>query len=362
MSEQTQSRKTHNLLKYGFLLLAALVLLLQMFNFKSSMLKSSITYLRHLPLIVESATYWFIPMVFGAVYSKRKLRFNEGFKAWAIMEVTLLAYYLVFFISKPWHLNAWRFWGILFPILTSTSVLMTGLVFGLLVQPVIYDWQEKFSKKQSLIILIALTLLGFTLSAGTYEMNYSIYGLYLALPFAWGMFLGKVDFSVKQTVIFIVAGILSLGLVIVGVAGFNAVYWSQIMSWRANPSSWNYQFLINVTSPFIFIIALAAFAFARPAIKALEAKDLDFLVPLIVFMQVPDADSFMSSFKYGTGSRQLNRMITILIMLAIAIAWHWLIERTCGVSSQLSGSTASCTKARASGLQLKGPLTVCGAG
>ena len=78
MSEQTQSRKTHNLLKYGFLLLAALVLLLQMFNFKSSMLKSSITYLRHLPLIVESATYWFIPMVFGAVYSKRKLRFNEG--------------------------------------------------------------------------------------------------------------------------------------------------------------------------------------------------------------------------------------------------------------------------------------------
>ena len=43
MSEQTQSRKIHNLLKYGFLLLAALVLLLQMFNFKSSMLKSSIT-------------------------------------------------------------------------------------------------------------------------------------------------------------------------------------------------------------------------------------------------------------------------------------------------------------------------------
>ena len=35
----------------------------------------------------------------------------------------------------------------------------------------------------------------------------------------------------------------------------------------------------------------------------------------------------MSSFKYGTGSRQLNRMITILIMLVIAIAWHWLIER-----------------------------------
>lgn len=327
MSEQTQSRKIHNLLKYGFLLLAALVLLLQMFNFKSSMLKSSITYLRHLPPIVESATYWFIPMVFGAVYSKRKLRFNEGFRAWAIMEVTLLAYYLVFFISKPWHLNVWRFWGILFPILTSTSVLMTGLVFGLLVQPVIYDWQEKFSKKQSLIILIALTLLGFTLSAGTYEMNYSIYGLYLALPFAWGMFLGKVDFSIKQTAIFIVAGILSLGLVIVGVAGFNAVYWSQIMSWRANPSSWNYQFLLNVTSPFIFIIALAAFAFARPAIKALEVKDLDFLVPLIIFMQAPDANSFMSSFKYGTGSRQLNRMITILIMLVIAIAWHWLIER-----------------------------------
>ena len=79
MSEQTKSRKIHNLLKYGFLLLAALVLLLQMFNFKSSMLKSSITYLRHLPPIVESATYWFIPMVFGAVYSKRKLRFNEGF-------------------------------------------------------------------------------------------------------------------------------------------------------------------------------------------------------------------------------------------------------------------------------------------
>ena len=133
------------MLKIGFLVLLGLVILLQMFNFKHSMLKSPVTYLRCLPVTAESVTYWFVPMVFGAVYSKRKLRFNEGFRAWCIMEATLLLYYFAFFAMEPWHLNAWRFWGMLFPVLTSTVVMMTGIIFALLVQPVIFDWQEKFS-------------------------------------------------------------------------------------------------------------------------------------------------------------------------------------------------------------------------
>lgn len=327
MSEPTQSNKKHNLLKIGFLVIAALVILLQMFNFKRSMIKSPYTYLRYLPTTAESATYWFLPMVFGAVFNKRKLRFNEGFKAWAVMEATLIAYYLVYFIMNPGQMNTWFLWGIFFPILTSSSVLMTGIVFGLLVQPVIYDWQEKFSHKQSLMILTGLTFLGFALSAGTYTLNYSIYGLYLILPFAWGMFLGRIKWTAKRTILSILAGAVAFISVEVGVPGFDAVYWSQVLQGKAINGSWNEWFLINVTSPFICLMALAAFAIARKAIKSLEEKDLGFLVILIVFMQAPAARKFMASLKYGTGSRQLNRLITILIMFAIAIVWHFVLDR-----------------------------------
>ncbi|MFK3586980.1 sulfatase-like hydrolase/transferase [Lactobacillus sp. 23-2] len=327
MSENKKATRAHNLLKIGFLVLLGLVILLQMFNFKHSMLKSPVTYLRYLPVTAESVTYWFVPMVFGAVYSKRKLRFNEGFRAWCIMEATLLLYYIAFFAMEPWHLNAWRFWGMLFPVLTSTVVMMTGIIFALLVQPVIFDWQEKFSYKQSLIILSALTFLGFTLTAGTYQINYSLYGLYLILPFAWGMFLGKIHFTTKMTVWSVLAGLFTFAFVLVGVPGFNAVYWSQILAGHAITTSWNYQFLINVTSPLIFVIALAGFAVTRKAIAVLEEKDLDFLIPLIVFMQAPITSQFVASFKYGTGSRQANRLITMLIMLGIATLWHWFYER-----------------------------------
>ena len=327
MSEPIQSNKKHNLLKIGFLVITALVILLQMFNFKRSMIRSPYTYLRYLPTTAESVTYWFLPMVFGAVFNKRKLRFNEGFKAWAVMEATLIAYYLVYFIMKPGQMSTWFLWGIFFPILTSSSVLMTGIVFGLLVQPVIYDWQEKFSHKQSLMILTGLTFLGFALSAGTYTLNYSIYGLYLILPFAWGMFLGRIKWTAKRTILSILAGAVAFVSVEVGVPGFDAVYWSQVLQGKAINGSWNELFLINVTSPFICLMALAAFAIAQKAIKNLEEKDLGFLVILIVFMQAPAAHKFMASLKYGTGSRQLNRLITILIMFAIAIVWHFVLDR-----------------------------------
>lgn len=327
MSEQNTKTKSHRSLQVAFLIIAALFLLLQMFNYKHSMQRSAITLLRYLPITAESATYWFIPMTFGAVYSKKKLRFNEGFRIWAIMEATLILYYIVYFVMRPSKLNLWSVWGALFPILTSTSVLMTGLIFAMWVQPVIYDWQKKFSTRQSWIILVSLTLLGFTMCAGTMSFNYSIYGLYFILPFAWGMLLANTHFTKKGTLLAVLGGIFSLGFVIIGVPGFNAVYWSQILAGRANTTSWNYQFLINPTSPFIFLIALGVYAVVRKVIAGLTQRDLDFLVPVIVFMQAPISVSFMRSIRFGTGSHRINRLIVMVIMLVISFILNWLFER-----------------------------------
>lgn len=85
----------------------------------------------------------------------------------------------------------WRLWGVFFPILTSTSVLLAGLVFSILAQPYLYDLQRKLTSKQNLLILCTLTIVGFATSAGTMLFNYSIYGMYLILYFAWGMFLAR---------------------------------------------------------------------------------------------------------------------------------------------------------------------------
>lgn len=82
----------------------------------------------------------------------------------------------------------WRLWGVFFPVLTSTSVLLAGLIFSILVQPYLYDLQRKLTVKQNLLVLCMLTVVGFATCAGAMGFRYSIFGVYLILYFAWGMF------------------------------------------------------------------------------------------------------------------------------------------------------------------------------
>ncbi|MDK7347800.1 hypothetical protein QP515_11925, partial [Bifidobacterium dentium] len=81
----------------------------------------------------------------GAVYSKRKVHPTEAFKFWIIAVVTLVLLYLVNFFKRPGTFNMWKLWGVFFPVLTSTSVLLAGLIFSMLVQPYLYELQHRIT-------------------------------------------------------------------------------------------------------------------------------------------------------------------------------------------------------------------------
>src|SRR5699024_12556873 len=87
--------------------------------------------------------------------------------------------------------------------------------------------------------------------------NKSIYGIYLILYFAWGMFLANVKIPKKVFGWSIAAGVMSFFVMFIGVPGFNGVFWYQRLSGRSGVYSWNPKFLCIIASPFLFLLIFA---------------------------------------------------------------------------------------------------------
>ncbi|MBA1392660.1 LTA synthase family protein, partial [Lactobacillus sp. XV13L] len=278
-----KNKKISRIVQVICLLVAALFMLVQMFSLKGIAARAHYSFIRFLPNMMHNATLVIVPMIFGAVYSRRKQAVSESFKYWLLAMATLIVYYVLFFFKVPARFNMWRVWGMLFPIITSTSVLFAGLFFSLLVQPRLYDLLHQLTAKQNLLVLSMLTLLGFALSAGNLSFQYSLYGLYLVLFFAWGMFLAQVHIGGQLLALSLFSGLASFVIVVIGVSGFDAVYWSQIISGNGG-GDWNREFLNNPSSPFMFLLVAAIFLLFKRVIMAFTKRDMRFFIPVIMFM------------------------------------------------------------------------------
>lgn len=281
--------------------------------------------LRFVPKMAENAFMIFVPMVFGAVYSKKKVHPTEAFRFWLIAVVTLVLFYLAYFFKLPDRFNMWRLWGVFFPVLTSTSVLLAGLIFSILVQPYLYDLQKKLTVKQNLLVLCMLTVVGFATCAGAMGFRYSIFGVYLILYFAWGMFLANWKITKTQFKWSIFSGIVSFFIVFIGVPGFNGVFWYQVLSAR-NGGGWNRQFLNNPTSPFMVLMVIAIFLIFRKTIMSYSAREMRYFIPVIIFMQAPISTSFMNAFRF-TNSAGVNKLIMIIIMMIVSVLLTKIYEK-----------------------------------
>ena len=281
--------------------------------------------LKFVPALAEHAFMIFVPMVFGAIYSKRKYRPTESFRFWLMAVVTLVLYYLVYFIKSPSAFNMWKLWGVFFPILTSTSVLLTGLVVSMLVQPYIYDLQHKITTKQNILILSLLTVVGFATVAGTLSFRYSLYGLYLVLYFAWGMFLANTKITARAFKWSIFGSIVSFFIILIGVPGFNAVYWSQVLAGKKG-AGWNSGFLNNPTSPFLFLMVLGIFLIFRRMIMSFTYRIARYFIPVIVLWQAPIANKFMTDFPI-THSAGVNEFLIIVLLMLACLGLAFLYEK-----------------------------------
>ncbi len=298
------------------LLIASFFMIVQVYGFNLGRFPLG-SLLRFVPSMAKSATVVLVSMVFGAIYSRRKVHPAESFRFWLLAVVTLVIYYIIYFFKLPGHFNMWRLWGVFFPVLTSTSVLLSGMIFSILVQPYIFDLQHRLTTKQNLLLLSTLTILGFATSAGMIQFSYSIYGLYLILYFAWGMFLASVKISKRAFRWIVILGIIAFFAVFIGVPGFNGVYWYQRLS-SGSIVNWNFKFLSNITSPALDMMVISAFVIFRRVIVAYTPRVARYLIPIIVFMQAPISRGFVDSFRL-TPSAGFNKLLMVIVVMIIML-------------------------------------------
>ena len=195
---EIKQRKSLKIWQIIAMAIATFFMIAQMFNLLRVMYRSHIALLRFMPTIAQSATIILVMMVFGAVYSRKKVSLTEPFKFWVLGVASLWLLYLAYFIRVPSDFLMWKVWGMLLPITTSSSVLLAGLIFSLVVQPMLFDWLAKMTNRQATILLSFLTIGGFATSAGMLNDRYAITGVYLIIFFAWGMFLSRLHFTKKH--------------------------------------------------------------------------------------------------------------------------------------------------------------------
>ncbi|MDO4912583.1 MAG: sulfatase-like hydrolase/transferase [Lactobacillus sp.] len=319
---ENKKQKSVNIIQTICITIAGIFLLIQRWGFNSSFYKSSHTFLRFAPSIALSATLVLVMLVFGAVYRDKVISFREALRYWLLSEATLIVYYLILFIRHRRYILMWRFWGIFFPILTGSAILLTAIFFSMFMQPVLKKFLASVTNKQAFLTLSAASVLGFITSAGTLNVYYSFYGLYLVLFFAWGMFLGRLTFSKKTKIFSAIGGLVTLGFLSYGVPAINAIYWMQLLSGRSG-GEWNPKFLANVSSPFILIISVSAFIVFYQVIDSFEVKHLDYFMMAIIMMQAPISGKALP-IPMLTNSSFTNKFISSIIF-AILLWVPWFV-------------------------------------
>ena len=267
------------------------------------------------PTIIRNATIIFVPMIFGAVCSRSdRSQWNNIFRYWLTAVGTLIIYYLVFWLFKPSAFNMWQVWGIIFPVSTSSSIILTTIILGLICEPYIIHFQANYSTKQNLLFLILLTLFSFIFSAGMMSFHYSASAIYLVVDFAWGIFLSKVSITKKTTRRMFVVAIVSFLALLVGSYIFGSIYWQQSLSgWKM---TWNRQFVLNPLSPILVLFVISGFVVFKYVIANITDKQLRFLIIGAIIMQAPIASKFMSAFKFASKSKIYELLFLVLVFIA----------------------------------------------
>ncbi|MCT6807145.1 MAG: LTA synthase family protein, partial [Bombilactobacillus sp.] len=86
------------------------------------------------------------------------------------------------------------------------------------------------------------------------------------------------------------------------------------------------EFLNNPSSPFMFLLVVAAFLLFKKVIMTFSEKQMRYFIPVIMLMDAPISNRFMNAFRF-TGSSMINKLIMIVLMVIIAIIWDQLLER-----------------------------------
>ena len=257
---------------------------------------------------------------YGMSYGDKEYSFKETVKSWLEGVITLVIFYLVFVISLPQFFSAWNLWGIFFPVLTSTSALFSGIIISLFFQPFIFRLQNKLSTKQNVLLLTTITILIFTLSAGNLLLtSYSIFGLYLVLPFAWGMLISKITVSKKILTGLTVATLILLPAVYYFTIQLIPIQTPQAAVFTQMNMSWNTSLLMSPSSPLMILFVVTGGLLFRKWLVGIVHKVFSALIPAIIFGTTAYGMTLWKE-KLQLLLAPVSKKVTLLLILSLLVA------------------------------------------
>lgn len=257
---------------------------------------------------------------YGMSYGDKEYSFKETVKSWLEGVITLVIFYLVFVISLPQFFSAWNLWGIFFPVLTSTSALFSGIIISLFFQPFIFRLQNKLSTKQNVLLLTTITILIFTLSAGNSLLtSYSIFGLYLVLPFAWGMLISKITVSKRLVAALTVATVILLPAVYYFTIQLIPIQTPQAVVFTQMNMSWNTSLLMSLSSPLMILFVVTGGLLFRKWLVDVSHSALSLLIPAIIFGTTAYGMTLWKE-KLQLLLAPVSKKVTFLLILSLLIA------------------------------------------
>lgn len=311
--------------QFIFLIAAMILLLLQTFGFwnVTGVMAGKWQLIKIVSTFGTNLIELLVMMVFGASYGNKKHPISSVIKIWLTGVVTLIIFQLTFFMTQPTRMVAWNLLGTFFPVLASTAVLFSGIIFALIAEPYLFDIANKYSNKQLVVALSTITVFLFIIS-GTIApgVTYSIFGFYLILAFAWGLVLRQIKISTLKAIIWLIVA--ALIAIFINVLTYQLIVMQPnqmaLAAAFATPNSkWDTSFLISIISPVMYVVAIGIFIPFRQLLSTYTNKQLLPIIPAIMFADAPFAiDFWLRNFKLMLPSAfSKKRALAILIVLTI---------------------------------------------
>ena len=160
----------------------------------------------------------------------------------------------------------------------------------------------------------------FALSAGNSLLtSYSIFGLYLAVPFAWGMLISKIKASKKVVLGLVVATIILLPAVYYLTIKLMPIQTPQGFIFSQMNMSWNTSLLMAPSSPLMILFVVAGALLFRSLMLGVSHRVFSILIPAIIFGTTSYGMSLWKE-KLQLLLAPVSKKVTVLLILSLLVA------------------------------------------
>lgn len=263
-------------------------------------------------------------IIAGLIASKERLDFKLVPKFELLAVASLLIFNLALLCLVPSFFKYWNVFGIFFPILTSTAPVLAGLIFAIFCQPLLFDWLSKTNWQQAAAWLAAISIGFYILTVGMEPgATYSIWGIYLVLPFAWGMTLAHLPAPKKpgRTILAAIVVLIAALLLSVFLGKFPT---TPGFVWVNTERTWNARMFIGQSSP-LLLAALVGLAWVlRPILQTGKLTDLMLVIPALMAAQAPYTTAFWARLFAWNKNYLPSKSVVAIVYLAVLLG-GWLL-------------------------------------